>query len=122
MSTPTNGLTASIYKNPTFKHCSNGGISARCDEVTVVGLWDGRITGVAAPPVIIESHHAGCLRAVPAEWDAEKAEWVRAPGCWMMGGSFVHTSDSRFGAACERALGAKFYGAVALHDRKEYGS
>jgi hypothetical protein len=45
--------------------------------------------------------------------------YVRAPGWHMMGGSYVASSDSRFAEACEVVLGAKFYGAVALHDRKE---
>lgn len=43
------------------------------------------------------------------------------PGCVgpMMDGNFLHSSDSRFAAECERVLGARFYGAVALHDRYE---
>ncbi len=37
----------------------------------------------------------------------------------MMGGSFVHSSDSRFSRIVEEVLGDRFHGAVSLHDRQE---
>jgi hypothetical protein len=37
----------------------------------------------------------------------------------MMGGCYVGASDGRFSEAVEEIVGARFYGAVPLHDRFE---
>jgi len=38
----------------------------------------------------------------------------------MFGGNYAATSDSRFGEAIEKLTGQDFYGAVPIHDRKEW--
>jgi hypothetical protein len=118
------GLHASIFKHPSYRGCSNGGVSSRCDEVTIVGTQDrtnGRRSPVqplprdsqvvepttAAPPAIVVYRQLGTERLVTVE------PLDQAGGLYMAGGSFVESSDSRF-----RAL-TGFYGAVALHDRTE---
>jgi hypothetical protein len=45
---------------------------------------------------------------------------LSARGSWtMFGGNYASTSDSRFGEAIEAITGARFYGAVPVHDRIE---
>ena len=106
------GLTASIFIDELIGECSNGGISSRCKAVTVVGIPDAEIfsAGEDRPAVKLVKRQIMGKTVV-------HAEPVEAPpqGCvgWMMGGSYISTSDGRFG----RAVG--FYGAVALHDRCE---
>ncbi len=118
------GLHASIFKNPLYRGCSNGGVSSRCDEVTIVGTQDrtnGRRPAVqplprdsqvveptaARPAAIIVYRQLGAERLVTVE------PLDPTGRLYMAGGSFVESSDSRF-----RAL-TGFYGAVALHDRTE---
>jgi hypothetical protein len=54
----------------------------------------------------------GAARCVPLE-AFEAGKWL------MKGYSFVASSDSRFSECVEKVIGARFYGAVALHDRCE---
>lgn len=107
------GLTASIFEDKQIGNCSNGGISSRCKQVTVVGL--GKRAEIFeptddAPAVKLVKRTIGGRTVV-------HAEPVNAPPAghigWMAGGAFISTSDSRFSEA------AGFYGAVSLHDRCE---
>lgn len=121
---PLRGLHASIFTNPTFLGCSNDGISSRCTAVTIVGTQDRRPgqrgpvlplrtdsqvfePDSTAPAVIVVYRHFGGQRLVSVE-PLDSNGWN-----YMAGGSYVATSDSRFGDL----IG--FYGAVSLHDRYE---
>lgn len=107
------GLTASIFEDKRIGNCSNGGISSRCSMVTVVGLGeDSEIREATddAPAVKLVRRIIGgklCVHAEPVDPVPE------GHAGWMMGGSYISTSDGRFADA----IG--FYGAVALHDRSE---
>lgn len=70
-----------------------------------------RKAGEAA--VMLESHMPGIVRAVPINEAGEVDGWL------MKGYSFIGCSDSRFSRKVEQLIGGRFYGAVALHDRKE---
>ena len=89
--------------------CTNGGVSARFDRL-YVEIPDTPFEPRNGEPVmVLEQHHPGCLRLRPKD----ERRWC------MFGGNFAHTSDSRFNEACERLLGHRRYGAVAIHDRIE---
>lgn len=109
-------LVAHIFRTPLYADCSNGGISARCDRVTIVNCDGPDIMPTEDAPAVRLDKRADVLRLVPVVWNG--VEWVTA-GWHMFGGTYVATSDSRFADACRRVLGARFYGAVALHDRTE---
>lgn len=101
------GLRADIIL-PARGDSSNGGLSSKVTEVTVVGPGVPEIFEPSedAPAVeIVTEYPVGrpMLRAYPL--DREKGEW------FMFGGGFIYTSDSRF---------SRLYGGpVKLFDRTE---
>jgi len=135
---PTKGLRLSVLRH-AGQDCTNHGITARHDELTLVGVRDDaearrnkpaptvavpREARVFAPDdssaaVILVVRHIGaatmCL--VPAVHDGRS--WVEAPGWHMAGGHFASTPDSRFGAILREAGLSSGYVAVAVHDRQE---
>jgi hypothetical protein len=111
------GIRISVFRNG--RDCSNGGLSSRFTNLTVVNASGPFEPDEDAPAVVVQSHVQGCLRIVPAMM-VDVGEWVGAPGAFMMGGNYGATSDSRFTQLCERLLGHTFYGAVAIHDRQEF--
>lgn len=108
------GLIANIYKNGGTD-CSNGGLSSRYDKVTVVNV-DGPFDPADDRPAVmlLPGNLPGVAKVVPVV--GGNVAQTHGP---MMGGCYVATSDSRFVEAVERITGARFYGAVALHDRYE---
>lgn len=109
------GLTLEVFRG-RFE-ATNGGLSSGVTEITVVGLGKGSemfAPDSRAPAFRLESHVPGCLRLVPV--DDPRAGNCAGP---MFGGNYAATSDSRFSKVCERLLGHRFYGAVAIHDRYE---
>jgi len=110
------GLNIYVHRDASSRHdCTNGGVSSLFTRLCVVNIEGPDEPREDCPPVVLESHHKGCLRIVPA---GQTGKW------WMMGGNFGATSDSRFNEACARLLGRwgsthGFYGAVAIHDRHE---
>lgn len=124
MTTNPTGLSASVFRNVTFPDCSNGGISGRFDTVIVVAVLDYRSgdrptvhlvrgpsqSGAHLPAVaLVKRNHFGRGVSVSAQ---PYGDGIPLTG-WMSGGTYVATSDERFGEA------SGFYGAVALHDRRE---
>lgn len=109
-------LSLSIYKNPTYRGCANGGWSDYHDELYVIcedGNWE------------IE-HDDPALFTLVCDPSPRLVPYTHKDGIGpMMGGSFAATSDSRFSRLCNRIIGQPFYGAVAIHDRyetaEEYG-
>lgn len=103
------GLRIYVYRD-AFGDCTNGGISSRANQLTLVNVSGPSEPDDTAPAAILESHVRGCLRIVPAD----------TGGRWYMaGGNFGASHDSRFPEACARLLGHGFYGAVSIHDRTE---
>ena len=110
------GLTVWVYRND-LGDCTLNGVSSNARQLCVVNV-DGPFNPADnSPAVLLEQHHPGCLRLVPAIKAGN--EWVVKPEWSMFGGNYGATSDSRFSEACERLLGHRFYGAVPIHDRYE---
>lgn len=103
------GLIAYIYKSEG-RSFSNGGISFRCNEVTVLGCPNGEIFDVTdeAPAVKFVRRMIGGKEYVHLE--PVDAPPGKLP---MFGGCYVSTSDSRF----REAHGV--FGAIPLFDRYE---
>lgn len=117
------GLIAYVYRDAKLGDCTNGGLSGRCDRLTVVNAAGPFDPTDDMPAVLIDSHGRGIVRAVPARYDEGAGQWVpdRPDGAVgpMFGGNYLAASDSRFRKLCERLTGGSFYGAVAIHDRFE---
>ena len=99
------GIRASIFRDSyRTPYPALGGVSM----VTVIGIEGGEIFEAddEAPAVRLVKRTIIDREVVHAEPIAKPAN-TSSP---MMGGAFIHTSDSRF----SRAAGS--YGAVALHD------
>lgn len=125
----TGGVTAHIFRW-NLGECSNGGISSRVEEVTVIGVCDltptgkfGPITPVAgpfkpseqAPSVILVRRRISGITRDQARVIIHAQPYgddVPDDG-WMAGGTFIH-GDSRVSDA------SGIYGAIALHDRREW--
>ncbi len=107
------GLLAYVCRTGRISDCSNGGVSAKFDEVTIVNVEGPYDPTPTAPAVmLVPGAFAGTALVVPYH----KPEGYVGP---MMGGTYVATSDSRFSSAVERLTGHPFYGAVPFHDRFE---
>lgn len=106
------GLYADIYDNPRGRDP----LSCMIPMVSKVLVVNAEGPFEARPgdqKVVIQSHMPGIIRAVPLDDEDQPIAGV------MKGYSFIACGDSRFSALCEKLIGARFYGAVALHDRKE---
>ena len=106
-------LRLSIYKNPLYAKCSNGGWTEGHDELYV-----------ACPkgPCEVEADDPSLFVLRRNPFGTVRLEPNNAPeGCVgpMAGGSFAGTSDNRFSEMCERLTGHPWHGAVAVHDRFE---
>lgn len=94
------GLTCSIYR-PSGGDCSNGGLSSRVDQVTLVGPGIPEIFAATdAAPAVELGRSGGAVNARPVGRDGT---W------WMFGGCFIYSSDGRFPSR----------GPIPLHDRSE---
>ena len=105
------GIRAHVYKWD-LGDCTNGGISSRCGQVTVVGIEgaESHEPTDEAPAVKLVTRTFGSKTIVHAE-PVEPVSQGHVG--WMAGGNFIATCDSRFSKATD------FYGAVSLHDRSE---
>jgi hypothetical protein len=126
------GLIARIFKHDGNSF-SNDGISHFHDQICIAnaaGPFDPNPNLPAV--VIVPGYMPGTLIAVPSvlspggTWIADKSKQ------WMFGGTFIYSSDDRFGLACVRehngrwidatgigARGMHTFGAIPLHDRAE---
>jgi hypothetical protein len=111
------GLHVGILEAKDIGNCSAGGISSRCESVTLVGDGIDEIfdADAEAPAVVLRKRVIGGEVVVNAE--PLKPRPAGNVG-YMAGGTFIHTSDSRFGEAL-RKLGHSGYCAISLHDRSE---
>jgi len=105
------GLVISVYRKADGYDCTNGGLSGQHDRITVVNV-DGPFKPGSFGPAFLIVDDAPCgqpyPKLVPAEFDDEIGEWVRAPGWFMFGGNYGGCSDSRF-----------INRIIPIHDRKE---
>ena len=105
------GIRVAVYRNSLYGDCTLGGISSNNTELTLVNVPGPFEPTAYAPAAILESHTKGCLRIIPD---------VADPQPWFMfGGNYAACSDSRVSETCEKLLGHRFYGAIAIHDRIE---
>jgi len=101
------GLRVSIYRDSGSDYdCTNGGISSKFTELTLVNVPGPFDPTPDAPAAILEAVDKGSARIVPVF----QPEGTLGP---MFGGNYAASSDSRFRKA------AGIYGAVAIHDRFE---
>lgn len=124
------GLNCDIYQSPRGNF-SNDGISAKFNEVCIVGVADevhGRRGALrmfaqadmvpfkrdGVPAAIVVRRRMGSEVLLHVEPLTELDDRTGTP--WMAGGAFVGTSDSRL----RKLIGeGAFYGALSLHDRTE---
>jgi len=102
------GISLTVYSNPKYRGCANGGISEKFDELLVV-CKDGWID--------IKGDEANLVHVVHRNIYG-KDVWHLAPmdddkKHYSFGGNYGSSSDSRFSAM------HGIYGALAIHDRRE---
>ncbi len=91
----TKGLLISIFKNPMYAKCSNGGISETNDRALVIGPGIPEIFEAGELPVLkLESHYRGIARLVPIDKPSGRAGPSGTP----------QTAGSRKRSSCSRVL------------------
>lgn len=116
------GIMVDVYRSVTqydewleIDDCTNNGltnIETGAHRLTIVNADGPFDPDEKAPAAVITMTPYGDPKIVPA--DNPEGKGV------MFGGNYAATSDSRFGEAIKRITGKDFYGAVAIHDRKEW--
>ena len=108
------GMIANIYR-ADGRDSSAGGMSSRFTEVTVVNV-DGPFEPTVGRPAVelVKGYVRGTCFVRPVYLGVEGAPRP------MMGGTFISTSDSRFGRKVREITGGDMAGAVPFHDRVEY--
>ncbi len=99
------GLLVGIYQSKEIGNCSNGGISSHVKSVILCGPGLPEIfeANEKSPAVMLDKKMGNYLYCYPANGrDPSKVGW-------MMGGTFVYSSDSRFPSDYP----------IPLHDRQE---
>jgi hypothetical protein len=127
-------LDLTVYYNPQYRACANGGITERFDRLLLVGTctvtdfkpftrgyidleYDPLNTadnGLPENAVVLRCRTNGNRRL----FDLVPFSKYHDGKWYMFGGSYASTSDSRLGEAI-RKMGGDFYGALAVHDRTE---
>lgn len=132
----TAAARVTVLRNALFADCTNGGVTSTHDTVTLVGHMTGngrwvtplenfspRVLTTDDAPVLLHLKHdhpnGPSMRLIPAVWDEERAAWTPGPHSYMFGGNYAERGDSRIGELVDQLLGARFYGAIAVHDRVE---
>lgn len=106
------GLPISIFSNPRYRKCANGGLSEFHNEALVIGEGIPEVFEANGLPVLklVKGNLPGLAKLVPAD---AGDKWV------MFGGNYAGTSDSRFTKAVEKITGSPFSRALPIHDRIE---
>ena len=95
--------------------CTNGGITnveTGVHKLTIINADGPFEPNDEAPAAVIALTPLNNAKIVPA--DDPEGNNV------MFGGNYAACSDSRFGYAIKKLTGQDFYGAVPIHDRKEW--
>ncbi|NKY89873.1 hypothetical protein [Nocardia veterana] len=132
---PVKGLTLHVFRDTALSDCTNGGITARAQRVTLVGLCDFEFGGEPtrlpewqltppsedAPAVVavVLDHFGGERNAFLVPVEIRDNELQR-PHLYRLshGGNFAGVSDSRFGSTLYRYLGYR-PDVLRVHDRTE---
>lgn len=136
MSIPDYGLMLSLYSNPRTRGCTNGP-SAKCDSLTLVGYIDRRRMRrdhvvVPLPKIgpfavkderpavalVVRDIGGPLLSLEPVTWADDEDRWTNT-GWYAAGGSFAD-GDSRLSELARDLTGHRFYGAISVHDQKEW--
>ena len=106
-------LPISVFKNPAYKGCSNGGITEKFDQLLLV-CEDGFVdVDESNPPENLVVFFYREIFGEPAPYIRPYADPKPGNVGWMEGGAYAASSDSRFNCLFN------FYGAIAVHDRQE---
>ncbi len=108
------GLIAWIYEQPERGRDALSVVPAGIDRVCLVNVAGPFEPADDMPAAMLEKGPFDSARVVMLDAAGE-----RIPGV-MKGYGYVASSDGRFDAAVSAIVGYRFYGAVALHDRKEW--
>lgn len=104
------GLTVHVYRHD-LGDCSNNGVSARFDRLTITNIEGPSTPSQDAPAArLVQRPRVGNVVIEPEE---TQGQWHSFGGC------FAHTSDSRFSEAVRNMSGYEFGFAVPIHDRVE---
>lgn len=114
--------------------CTLGGVTSTHQRLTLVGhvtepgreivpLSNGVPTTLTEndAPVVVRIRRGfteATAHLVPLVYDEDRETWCYQPG-GMAGGNYATTSDSRVSDLISDLLGHRFYGALAVHDRRE---
>jgi len=110
------GLRVSIIgdRNSKYGDSSNGGVSSKVDELTIINIGGPfEATENAPAAMLVMGNIPNSVKIIPSAGYATE----RRAGP-MMGGCYVTTSDSRFSDKLE-SMGMPRGMAVPLHDRWE---
>jgi hypothetical protein len=128
---PRRGLILSVYRNAELGDCTNGGITATANAVTVTGIRRGSRT---RKPAAVEPLPRSMRVFTPSERAPEVTLVIRDNGSggtwlslepagadesrwWMAGGNYAGSSDSRWSELCGAGAGGGH--PVSVHDRSE---
>lgn len=105
-------LRLTVYSNPDYRRCANGGWTQEHDEL-FVACHEGPFDVDEDDPAlfVLKASPYGTIRLEPRNGGKGVGP--------MMGGSYAGTSDSRFSRMAEKLTGCPWHGAVAVHDRYE---
>ena len=101
-------ISIDVYSNPKYRHCANGGISERFDEL-LIAHERGNIEITGNEENLVKVVHRNLFGR-----DVYHLAPIDDKGQYMFGGSYAGDSDQRF---CELH---GIYGALAIHDRREW--
>ena len=110
-------LHLSIYKNPLYAKCSNGGITETHDAL-FVACETGPFFIDDGDPLLFDltvSKSHTSLFLVPRN-PQHAPDAIIGP---MPGGAYAASLDSRWAALCRSLIGHPYVGAVPIHDRFE---
>ena len=106
-------LQLSVYSNPAYRHCANGGVSETADSIYVAcesGPYEVEETNPLLFKLKASFNEYACLVPYTKPKGAEIGP--------MMGGNYAGTSDSRFADMVYNAIGSTV-GILPIHDRYE---
>ena len=137
----TKGLLMDVlHRRGQITDCTRGGITSRHNQLVLVGSCDLRkdahnrcvvplpdgaqvfSAGPDRPAVALVVRHIGgpVLHIEPVSWDGETSSWRLTEHAFMSGGNSADITDSRFSELTRQLTGQSFYGAVHVHDRREF--
>jgi len=102
------GISLTVYYNPQYRCCANGGISARFDEL-LIACDRGNLDINGDEENLVQLVH----RMIGGR-DIYHLAPMDDVGQYSFGGSYASTCDSRFSEM------HGIYGALAIHDRREW--